>query len=46
MTENEVSYKIRNAIFKIYNELGPVFLVGFVRYADFAEKRRLIRFLM
>ncbi len=23
MTENEVSYKIRSAIFKIYNELGP-----------------------
>lgn len=23
MTENEVSYKIRNAIFKVYNELGP-----------------------
>jgi GxxExxY protein len=23
MTENEVSYKIRSAIFKVYNELGP-----------------------
>ena len=23
MTENDVSYKIRNAIFKVYNELGP-----------------------
>lgn len=23
MTENEISYKIRGAIFKVYNELGP-----------------------
>ena len=23
MTENEISYKIRGAIFKIYNALGP-----------------------
>src|SRR5215217_2184459 len=23
MTENELSYKIRGAIFKVYNELGP-----------------------
>lgn len=23
MTENEISYKIRSAIFKVYNELGP-----------------------
>lgn len=23
MTENEISYKIRGAIFKIYNEIGP-----------------------
>ena len=22
MTENEISYQIRNAIFKVYNELG------------------------
>ncbi|MBC7438650.1 MAG: GxxExxY protein [Flavobacterium sp.] len=23
MTENDISYKIRDAIFKVYNELGP-----------------------
>ena len=23
MTENEISYKIRGAIFKVYKELGP-----------------------
>lgn len=23
MTENEISYKIRSAIFRVYNELGP-----------------------
>ena len=23
MTENEISYKVRGAIFKVYNELGP-----------------------
>lgn len=23
MTENDISYKIRGAIFKVYNELGP-----------------------
>lgn len=23
MTENEISYKIRGAVFKVYNELGP-----------------------
>lgn len=23
MTENDISYKVRNAIFKLYNELGP-----------------------
>ena len=23
MTENEISYKVRGAIFKVFNELGP-----------------------
>lgn len=23
LTENDISYKIRGAIFKVYNELGP-----------------------
>jgi GxxExxY protein len=23
MTENDISFKIRGAIFKVYNELGP-----------------------
>jgi GxxExxY protein len=23
MTENEISYKIKGTIFKVYNELGP-----------------------
>jgi GxxExxY protein len=23
MTENEISYKVRGAVFKVYNELGP-----------------------
>lgn len=31
MTENEISFKIRGAIFKVYNTLGPGFLNRFMK---------------
>jgi len=33
MTENEISYKIRGAIFKVYNELGPGLLESVYEHA-------------
>ena len=29
MNENDISYDIRGAIFKVYNQLGPGLLVNF-----------------
>lgn len=31
MTENEISYKIIGAIYKVYNELGPGLLEWFMK---------------
>lgn len=33
MTENEISYRIRGAIFKVYNALGPGLLESIYREA-------------
>jgi GxxExxY protein len=40
MTENEVSYKIRSAIFKIYNELGPGLFVSVYEQALLYQLRK------
>ncbi len=37
MTENEISYEIRGAIFDVYNELGPGLLESVYQHALFYE---------
>lgn len=40
MTENEISYKIRGAIFKVYNTLGPGLLESVYESALFYELKK------
>ena len=40
MTENEISYKIRGAIFKVYNQLGPGLLESVYEAALFYQLRK------
>lgn len=37
MTENEISYKIRGSVFKVYNELGPGLLESIYESALFYQ---------
>ncbi|KUJ60313.1 GxxExxY protein [Flavobacteriaceae bacterium CRH] len=41
MTENEISYKIRGAIFKVYNNLGPGLFESVYESALFYELEKL-----
>lgn len=40
MTENEISYKIRGAIFKVYNSLGPGLLESIYESALYYELKK------
>ena len=39
MTENEISYQIRGAVFEVYNEMGPGLLETVYQYAMVRELR-------
>jgi GxxExxY protein len=44
MSENEISYKIRGAIFKVYNTLGPGLLESIYESALYYQlKKRWIK---
>lgn len=40
MTENEISYKIRGAVYKVYNELGPGLLESVYEAAMFYQLKK------
>jgi hypothetical protein len=45
MTENEISYKIRGAIFKVYNALGPGLLESAYEAISEVHHKQVITYL-